>query len=62
MDTSKIDELNDQALISDVIYRYSTGVDSKDWKLFRTCFADPLHVDFTSTGVPACAPSRSTPG
>ncbi len=49
MDSSKIDELYDQALISDVIYRYSTGVDSKDWELFRTCFTDPLqrglHLD-----------------
>jgi hypothetical protein len=53
MDSSKINELDDRASISDVIYRYSTGVDSKDWALFRTCFADPLNVDFTSTGVPA---------
>ncbi|HZY59707.1 MAG TPA: nuclear transport factor 2 family protein [Candidatus Binataceae bacterium] len=53
MDSSKINELDDRASISDVIYRYSTGVDGKDWALFRTCFADPLNADFTSTGVPA---------
>ncbi len=49
----KIDELYDRTLISEVIYRYSTGVDSKDWELFRTCFTDPVNADFTSTGVPA---------
>jgi len=53
MDSSKINELDDRASINDVIYRYSTGVDGKDWALFRTCFADPLNADFTSTGVPA---------
>jgi hypothetical protein len=53
MDSSKINTLYDQALISDVIYRYSTGVDNKDWELFRTCFNDPINADFTSTGAPA---------
>jgi len=53
MDRSKLDVLDDQANISDVIYRYSTGVDSKDWGLFRSCFTDPVNADFTSTGAPA---------
>jgi hypothetical protein len=53
MDIKQLDELNDKALVSEVVYRYSTGVDSKDWQLFRTCFTDPIDVDFTSTGAPA---------
>jgi SnoaL-like domain len=53
MDTSKIDELYDRTLITEVIYRYSTGVDNRDWELFRSCFTDPVNADFTSTGAPA---------
>jgi hypothetical protein len=53
MDSNKINELYDRTLISEVIYRYSTGVDSKDWELFRTCFTDPVNADFTSIGAPA---------
>jgi SnoaL-like protein len=53
MESNKINELYDRTLISEVIYRYSTGVDTKNWDLFRTCFTDPVNADFTSTGVPA---------
>ncbi len=53
MDSNQLKELADRAEISDVIYRYSTGVDSKDFDLFRTCFTDPVNADFTSTGAPA---------
>ncbi|HKD68549.1 MAG TPA: nuclear transport factor 2 family protein [Candidatus Binataceae bacterium] len=53
MDSSRINELYDRFLITDVIYRYSTGADNKDWQLFRSCFTDPVNADFTSTGAPA---------
>jgi hypothetical protein len=53
MDTNKLNELYDRTQITEVLYRYATGVDSKDWELFRTCFTDPVNADFTSTGVPA---------
>ncbi len=53
MDTNKLNELYDRTQIAEVIYRYATGVDGKDWELFRTCFTDPVNADFTSTGVPA---------
>jgi hypothetical protein len=53
MDSNKIDELYDRTLITEVIYRYSTGVDGKDWAVFRSCFTDPVNADFTSTGAPA---------
>lgn len=53
MDSNKLNELHDRTQITEVIYRYSTGVDTKNWQLFRTCFTDPLNADFTSTGAPA---------
>ena len=40
----------DKAQISDVLIRYATGIDSKDWALFRTCWADEVHVDYAEVG------------
>jgi len=32
--------------ILDTIYRYATGIDARDWALFRTAFTDDATVDF----------------
>lgn len=32
--------------ILDTIYRYATGIDARDWALFRSAFADDATVDF----------------
>ncbi len=40
--------LLDRAAISDVFHNYACGVDTRDWKLFRSLFADDLEADFTS--------------
>ena len=48
MDNASVQLLLDRAEISDVQLRYATGVDMRDWKLFRSCFADEIEVDFTS--------------
>jgi SnoaL-like domain len=48
MDNANVQLLVDRAEISDVQLRYATGVDMRDWKLFRSCFADEIEVDFTS--------------
>lgn len=40
--------LADRAAISDVVIRYATGVDRRQWDLYATCFTDPCTFDFTS--------------
>ena len=42
--------LMDRAEISDVICNYARGVDTRDWPLFRSCFADEIEADFRSLG------------
>jgi 3-phenylpropionate/cinnamic acid dioxygenase small subunit len=32
--------------ILDAVYRYATGIDTRDWDLFRTAFTDDAVVDF----------------
>ena len=37
----------DQHDIAEVLVRYATGIDRRDWELFRTCWADPVELDYT---------------
>jgi 3-phenylpropionate/cinnamic acid dioxygenase small subunit len=37
--------------IAEVLVRYSTGIDRRDWDLFRTCFTDDCHCDYGDIGV-----------
>lgn len=39
---------DDKVAISDVLTRYMTAIDRKDWTLFRTCFTDDVKADFTT--------------
>jgi hypothetical protein len=48
MDESKLNDLLDRAAIGDVQLRYATGIDMRDWPLYRTCFTDDLEIDFSS--------------
>src|SRR5258708_12481822 len=48
MEDTKLQLLLDRAEISDVQLRYATGLDSRDWPLFRSCFAGEIETDFTS--------------
>ncbi len=42
--------LTDRLDIDDLITRYATAVDSRDWALFRSCFVDDAKIDYTSAG------------
>jgi 3-phenylpropionate/cinnamic acid dioxygenase small subunit len=48
IDEARLQFLLDRAAISDVQLRYATGVDMRDWALYRSCFTDELDADFTS--------------
>ena len=47
--------------VLDVVVRYASAVDARDWMLFRSCFCDELAIDFSSfrgapvNGMPADA-------
>ena len=36
--------------ISDVLIRYATGIDRRDWPLFRTVFTDDCELDYGDIG------------
>jgi 3-phenylpropionate/cinnamic acid dioxygenase small subunit len=40
----------DKAQIADVLIRYATGIDSKDWALLRTCWTEDVDVDYGEVG------------
>jgi 3-phenylpropionate/cinnamic acid dioxygenase small subunit len=40
-----------RADISDLLVRYATGIDRRDWALFRTCFTDDCLADYGDIGV-----------
>ncbi len=43
-----LQDLIDRAVIGDTILKYATGVDRRDWALYRSIFADEIDVDFTT--------------
>lgn len=43
-----LQHLLDREEIKDVLYRYATGVDTCDWKLFRSVFVDEIKLDFSA--------------
>ena len=38
----------DHQAVCETVYRYATGIDSRDWDMYRSVFADEVSVDFTS--------------
>jgi SnoaL-like domain len=40
----------DTAQIHEVLIRYATGIDSKNWPLFRSCWADEVDADYGELG------------
>jgi hypothetical protein len=43
-----LQELKDRLELTDLIHKYATGIDTRDWALFRSIFADQLFMDFSS--------------
>jgi hypothetical protein len=41
---------DDQAQIGEVLIRYATGIDRRDWPLFRTCWTDDIDADYDQIG------------
>ncbi len=43
-------EREDRQDVSDVLIRYASGIDGRDWTLFRTVFTDDCDVDYGEIG------------
>jgi len=43
-------QLRDRIEIQDLLVRYATALDTKDWVLLDTCFTKDARVDYTSSG------------
>lgn len=39
-------DLATRAAVSDLLHRYSTGIDTRDWTLFRSVFTDDARIDY----------------
>jgi SnoaL-like domain len=37
--------------IAEVLVRYASGIDGRDWSLFRTCFTEDCRSDYGDIGV-----------
>ena len=46
-----LQSLLDRAAISDVVNAYATGLDRRDWTLYRSIFTDEIDMDFASVGI-----------
>ena len=49
----EVEHLIERAAISDVVHAYATGLDRRDWTLFRSIFTDTIEMDFRSVGLRA---------
>lgn len=45
----KIQELIDKEAIRDVISHYALALDTHDWGLYRSCFAEEVEMDFSAS-------------
>lgn len=41
---------DDRAQIAEVLIRYATGIDRRDWALFRSCWTDAIDADYDTVG------------
>jgi 3-phenylpropionate/cinnamic acid dioxygenase small subunit len=40
----------DKSAVAECVYRYAAGVDTRDWAMYRSVFADEVEFDFSSYG------------
>lgn len=45
-----LQEVVDRIEIDDLLTRYATGLDSKDWDLWASCFTSDAFIDYTAAG------------
>ncbi|MCH7599245.1 MAG: nuclear transport factor 2 family protein [Myxococcales bacterium] len=45
-----LEHLIDRQEIDDLLTRYATSVDTKDWDLYETCFTEDAFIDYESAG------------
>lgn len=48
MNEARLQEMLDRQAISDTVIRYATGIDMRQWDVYRSCFCDRVDIDFTS--------------
>jgi 3-phenylpropionate/cinnamic acid dioxygenase small subunit len=48
--TMTLQHLADRIEIDDLLTRYATALDAKDWDLFATCFTPDAVIDYTGAG------------
>lgn len=47
---TSLQRLSDLEEIRDVLIRYASGIDRKDWPLFRSCWTDEIRADYGGIG------------
>lgn len=47
-----LQEIADRIEIDDLLTRYATALDAKDWQLFSTCFTSDAFIDYSAAGGP----------
>jgi len=45
-----LQEISDRIEIDDLLTRYATGVDRRDWDLWETCFTSDAWIDYSAFG------------
>jgi 3-phenylpropionate/cinnamic acid dioxygenase small subunit len=50
MESLTLQEVTDRIAIDDLLTRYATAVDTKDWDLYASCFTSDAFIDYTSAG------------
>jgi 3-phenylpropionate/cinnamic acid dioxygenase small subunit len=45
-----LQQITDRIEIDDLLTRYASALDAKDWELFSTCFTADAFIDYTAAG------------